>query len=168
MKVWKHKYRSKKIRHIFSNFRTLASCWNLDVLSENRGNCKGRQSLEIEPRTPGWLLGDTFQCLIYWCSTCSGLCGVSRSSVAEHWRLKPDILGSIPSDCQPFHFPLFCHKHPISLCDWYNNVCLQLLLLTQIRAVKIHFQDWLHDKQESSSTRAWGGWSEWFNTPLST
>ena len=30
-----------------------------------------------------------------------------HSSVAEHWLHKPGVLGSIPSGCWPFHFPLF-------------------------------------------------------------
>ena len=28
-------------------------------------------------------------------------------SVAEHWLHKPGVLGSVPGDCRPFHFPLF-------------------------------------------------------------
>ena len=41
----------------------------------------------------------------WWLSSC-------RSSVAEHWQLKPGVLVLIPSDCQPFHFPLFSpQKH---------------------------------------------------------
>ena len=39
-------------------------------------------------------------CEGWWLSGC-------RSSVAEHWLHKPGVLGSIPSDCRPFHFPLF-------------------------------------------------------------
>lgn len=30
-----------------------------------------------------------------------------RNSVAEHWLHKLGVLVSIPSDCQPFHLPLF-------------------------------------------------------------
>ena len=33
-----------------------------------------------------------------------GGCHVVIYSVAEHWLHKPGVLGSIPSDCQPFHF----------------------------------------------------------------
>ena len=36
----------------------------------------------------------------WWLSGC-------HSSVAEDWRLKPDVLGTFPGDCWPFHFPLF-------------------------------------------------------------
>ena len=39
-------------------------------------------------------------CEGWWLSGC-------RSSVAEHWLHKPGVLGSIPGDCWPFHFPLF-------------------------------------------------------------
>ena len=39
-------------------------------------------------------------CVGWWLSGC-------RSSVAEHRLHKPDVLGSIPSNCRPFHFPLF-------------------------------------------------------------
>ena len=28
-----------------------------------------------------------------------------RSSVAEQWLHKPGVLGSIPGDCRPLHFP---------------------------------------------------------------
>ena len=30
-----------------------------------------------------------------------------RSSLAEHWLLKPSVLGPIPSNCRPLHFSLF-------------------------------------------------------------
>ena len=39
------------------------------------------------------------ECGGWWLSGC-------RSSVAEHWQLKTDVLGSIPGSCQPFHFLL--------------------------------------------------------------
>ena len=32
------------------------------------------------------------------------------SLVAEHWLHKPGVLGSIPNDCQPFHFLYFTSK----------------------------------------------------------
>ena len=34
-------------------------------------------------------------------------CPVIVAQVTEHWLHKPGVLGSIPSDCWPFHFPLF-------------------------------------------------------------
>ena len=39
-------------------------------------------------------------CEGWWLSCCFG-------SVAEHWWLKPGVLGSTPGECQLFHFPLF-------------------------------------------------------------
>ena len=46
------------------------------------------------------LLGiHTKDCEGWWSSDCCG-------SVAEHWRLKPEVLGSTPGDCRPFHFLL--------------------------------------------------------------
>ena len=39
-----------------------------------------------------------------------------HSSVAEYWQHKPGVLGSIPGDFRPFHFPLFLSQiHLISL-----------------------------------------------------
>ena len=37
--------------------------------------------------------------------------------LVEHWLHKPGVLGSIPGVWWPFHFPLFCLKHLISLYD---------------------------------------------------
>ena len=48
-------------------------------------------------------------CEGWWLSGC-------RSSVAEHWLYKPGVLGLIPGDCRPFHFPLSSpHNIKISL-----------------------------------------------------
>ena len=56
-----------------------------------------------------------------------------HSSVAEHLLQKLGVLGSILSNCWPFHFPLFClmQKHPLGalnaykpsqlLYSWYSN-----------------------------------------------
>ena len=35
---------------------------------------------------------------------CEGWWLSGRSSVAEHWQLKPGTMGSIPSDCRLFNF----------------------------------------------------------------
>ena len=51
----------------------------------------------------------TENCEGWWLSGCHG-------SVTEHWLHKPGVLGSIPGDCRPFHFPLFrLKKYIISL-----------------------------------------------------
>ena len=55
---------------------------------------KGRQPPGVEPRTPDW-----------WLSGC-------RSSVAEHCRLKPGVLGLTPSDYRRFSLScIFTSKH---------------------------------------------------------
>ena len=48
-------------------------------------------------------------CEGWWLSGCCGL-------VAEHWWLKPEsVLGSTPSNCRPFYFPLFLpHNYHLS------------------------------------------------------
>ena len=77
---------------------------------------KSQQSLGIKPRTPDLCSQysatelrqpDNHQpppapTILY--MYCTSGC---RSSVAEHWLHKPGVLGSIPSDCRPFHLPLF-------------------------------------------------------------
>ena len=40
-----------------------------------------------------------------------------RSSVAEHWLYKRQVVGSIPGGCRPFHFPLF-----LPLNSLYSNM----------------------------------------------
>ena len=57
-------------------------------------------------------------CEGWWLSRC-------HSSVAEHWLHKPGVLGLIPGDCQPFHFPLFS-PHNISLFqhDFEQKHCI--------------------------------------------
>ena len=40
-------------------------------------------------------------CEGWWLSSC-------HSSVAEYWLHKPGLLGWIPGNCHPFHFPLSC------------------------------------------------------------
>ena len=55
------------------------------VLSEL---CQGLTTSNIEDCEGWWLIG-------------------CCSSVVEHWLHKPGVLGSIPSNCQSFHGPLF-------------------------------------------------------------
>ena len=52
-----------------------------------------------------------------------------HSSVPEHWQFKPGVLGLIPSNRWPFHFPLFSShdiRYLINLMDLAskNNVIL--------------------------------------------
>ena len=46
----------------------------------------------------------------------AGGCG----SVAEHWLHKPDFLGLIPCDCQPFHF---VYTQTVLKLWYYHNTC---------------------------------------------
>ena len=49
--------------------------------------------------------------------------------MAEHWLHKPGVLGSIPSGCRLFHFPItagvFCCSIDINECETANGGCEQ-------------------------------------------
>ena len=54
-------------------------------------------------------------CEGWWLSNCC-------SSVAEHFRLKPGVLGSTPAGCRPFHFSLFL-PHNFLFPVWGEMLC---------------------------------------------
>ena len=55
-------------------------------------------------------------CEGWWLSGC-------RSSVAEHWLHKPGVLGLIPGDCRPFHFPVFLPHNIFNLSVRLHTKC---------------------------------------------
>ena len=78
------------------NFTACNSCHTLEIdVFETK--IEESEYIYIQEDCEGW-----------WLSGC-------RSSVAEHWLHETGVLGSIPGDCQPFHFLLFSpQKHLIS------------------------------------------------------
>ena len=61
-------------------------------------------------------------CEGWWLSGC-------RSSVAEHWLHKPGVLGSIPGDYWPFHFPQFS-PHNIKIFSLFQREARVLRIYT--------------------------------------